>query len=63
MEVKRLFDSLYYQQENHPQKIALAQYKNGQLETYSTDDLVKKANQMSLGLLQLGIQKGDKVAT
>lgn len=62
MEVKRLFDVLYYQKENHPQQVAMATIKNGDWWKVSTDELIKLSNNMSLGLLKLGIQKGDKVA-
>ncbi|HMU98681.1 MAG TPA: long-chain fatty acid--CoA ligase [Chitinophagales bacterium] len=62
MEVKRLFDTIYYQKSKHPQQVALASLQNGEWRTLSTDDLINEANKLSLGLLQLGIQKGDKVA-
>lgn len=63
MEVKRLFDVLHYQKENHPQQVALASVKNGNWWKVSTDELIDLSNKLSLGLLKLGIQKGDKVAT
>lgn len=63
MEVKRLFDVIYYQKAKHPQAVALAAMKNGQWVKYSTDDVIDGANKVSLGLLALGIQPGDKVAT
>ncbi len=62
MEVKRLFDVLYYQKQNHPQQVAVATMKDGIWWKVSTDDLINMSNNMSLGLLKLGIQKGDKVA-
>ncbi len=62
MEVKRLFDTIYYQKSKHPQQSALASLQNGEWRRLSTDDLIHEANKLSLGLLQLGIQKGDKVA-
>jgi long-chain acyl-CoA synthetase len=63
MEVKRLFDTIYYQKEKHPQAMALASLYKGEWKKLSTDDIINEANKLSLGLLQLGIQKGDKVAT
>jgi len=62
MEVKRLFDTIYYQKSKHPQQIALASLQNGEWKKLSTNDIINEANKLSLGLLQLGIQKGDKVA-
>jgi long-chain acyl-CoA synthetase len=62
MEVKRLFDTIYYQKEKHPQAMALASLQNGTWKKLSTDDIINEANKLSLGLLQMGIQKGDKVA-
>ena len=62
MEVKRLFDVLHYQKENHPQQVAIATIKDGNWWKVSTDELINLSNNMSLGLLKLGIQKGDKVA-
>ena len=60
MEVKRLFDVLHYQKENHPQQVAIATIKDGNWWKVSTDELISMSNNMSLGLLKLGIQKGDK---
>jgi long-chain acyl-CoA synthetase len=62
MEVTRLFDLLPYQLENHPQKDALANKVNGEWVTYSTEHLTDQANQISIGLLKLGIAKNDKIA-
>jgi long-chain acyl-CoA synthetase len=63
MEVRRLFDAIYYQQQHYPQKVSLAGMKNGQWIKYSTEEVIDSANKISLGLLALGIQPGDKVAT
>jgi long-chain acyl-CoA synthetase len=63
MEVKRLFDVIYHQKENHPQDVCVAGVKNGQWVKYSTDEVINMANKVSLGLLSMGIQPGDKVAT
>lgn len=62
MEVTRLFDVLHYQKEKHPQQVAIASIKNGEWWKASTDELITLSNNLSLGLLKLGIQKGDKVA-
>jgi long-chain acyl-CoA synthetase len=63
MEVRRLFDAIYYQQQHYPQKVSLAGMKNGQWIKYSIEEVIDSANKISLGLLALGIQPGDKVAT
>ncbi len=62
MEVRRLFDFLHYQKENHPQKIAIASMKFDKWWECSTDELIEKSNKFSLGLLKLGINVGDKIA-
>ena len=62
MEVTRLFDTIYYQKEKYPQDVAVASIQNGEWVKLSTDQLIDAVNKMSLGLLQLGIQPGDKVA-
>ncbi len=62
MQVKRLFDVLHFQKANHPQQVAIATVKNGEWWKLSTDELIQQSDNMSLGLLKLGINKGDKVA-
>ncbi|MEM9023363.1 MAG: AMP-binding protein, partial [Bacteroidota bacterium] len=60
--LKRLFDVIYYQQEKYPQPDALGAKINGQWETTSTESVIEQTNLVSQGLLQLGIQPGDKIA-
>ena len=62
MEVKRLFDFIYHQKENHPQQKSIGSKENGKFEFYSTDDVIELGNKVSLGLLRLGVQPGDKIA-
>ncbi len=62
MQVRRLFDVLHYQKENHPQQVAFATIKDGNWWKASTDEIIDLSNKLSLGLLKLGIQVGDKVA-
>lgn len=62
MEVTRLFDTIYYQNEKFPQQISFTSERNGKWENYSTQDLIDKAGVMSLGLLKLGFKPGDKAA-
>lgn len=62
MDVKRLFDSPYYQVENFPKEVALACKVNGTWKTYSTKEYIDLSNQASLGLLELGVAPGDTIA-
>jgi len=63
MEIRRLFDIPYYQQKNSPLKQALGgMHVNGKNYYYATDEFVKLVNKVSLGLLQMGVKPGDKIA-
>lgn len=62
MEIKRLFDLLTYQLSKYPKEDALAKKENGVWVKYSTQQFVDMANKISLGLLELGITREDKVA-
>mgnify|MGYP006077167505 CR=1 FL=1 len=62
MEVKRLFDIPYYQLEQFPQEDAFADKINGEWIKTSTQTYIDKANAISRGLINKGIQTGDKVA-
>ena len=63
MEIKRVFDLLQNYVEQHPeQKTALAGKKNGKWVHYSVQDYIEHANALSYALIELGIEKGDKVA-
>lgn len=62
MEATRLFDCPYYQLEHFPQKDALASKADGKWTCISTQEYIDLANKISLGLLELGIQPGDKIA-
>lgn len=63
METTRLFDFLYYQQENFPQQKCFGYRKNGNWTYFSTAEMIALANKVSLGLLsKLGVKPGDKIA-
>ncbi|MFC5270585.1 AMP-dependent synthetase/ligase [Adhaeribacter terreus] len=62
MDFTRAFDILPYQLKKYPQPDCLAAKINGEWRKYSTQQVQEKANQVSLGLLKLGIKSGDKVA-
>ncbi len=64
MEVKRTFDLLGRYHELYLQKPdALAGKENGQWVTYSAQDYIEQSEHVSYGILELGLQKGDMVAT
>jgi long-chain acyl-CoA synthetase len=62
MEIKRVFDILPYQLENYPQPDCLVAKMNGQWRPQSTQEVIDQIRQFSLGLLQAGIKKDDKIA-
>ena len=60
----RLFDFIYYQQTHFPQKRAFNYRHDGQeIASYSTEKIIELANQVSCGLLALGLKAGDTVGT
>lgn len=61
-EIKRLFDFPYYQLENHPLQVAFGMKKNETWQTISTQQYIDRSNEISRGLLRLGIKPGDKIA-
>lgn len=61
--VKRTFDILTYAEKNFPQESALAVKRNGKWDRFSTADYRKNVDDFSLGLLALGFDKDDKIAT
>ena len=63
MEIKRVFDLLQNYMEKYPnQQTALAGKKNGAWVKYSIKDYIEQTNILSNALIELGIEKGDKVA-
>lgn len=63
IEVRRTFDLLDRCLQEFPAKDALGG-KNGQdWYVYTTEEYVEKSHEFALGLLALGLRKGDKVAT
>ena len=63
MEIKRVFDLLDNYVEKYPnQQVALAGKKNGQWMKYSSASYKEHADTLSNALIELGIEKGDKVA-
>ena len=62
MDVRRSFDILAYQLANSPKSDAFAAKTAGQWVPTSTQQLQDEANLVSLGLIALGLKRGDKVA-
>jgi len=62
VEITRLFDFPYYQLETYNLKKAFSTKYNGKWESISSKEYVDKANQLSRGLLKLGVKPNDKVA-
>ncbi|NJB82379.1 AMP-dependent synthetase/ligase [Wenyingzhuangia aestuarii] len=60
--VTRIFDFPLYQLENLPLEKAFTTKYNGQWVSISTQEYIKQYNLVSKGLLELGIQKNDKIA-
>jgi len=62
MEVTRLFDLLDNYLEKYPnQEAALACKRNGEWRKFSIQEYVERTNDISYGMLNLGIKPGDKV--
>ncbi len=64
METTRIFDLLDKLQKEHPDKEdVLAGQTNGSWKKYSAKEYAGIVNNLSLGLLRLGVKKNDKIAT
>jgi long-chain acyl-CoA synthetase len=62
MQISRLFDLINYQIANFDKEVALAQKIDGNWKTYSSRDLKKIVDNLSLAFLESGIASDDKVA-
>ena len=58
----RLFDIIENQVKTLPIKRALNTKYNGRWISTTSEEFLEQSNQISRGLLQLGLRKGDKVA-
>lgn len=61
MDFQRLFEILPYQEAKYPQKIALAHLVENRWKSYSIEEVITMVQQLSAGLLDLGLKKGDAV--
>ena len=60
--ITRVFDCIEYQNSNYPQKNSLVYKENGNWLSYSSEEFINIANQVSESLLTLGIKPNDKIA-
>ena len=60
--ITRLFDFPYYQLETYNLNKAFTSFKNNEWYSISSQEYVNRANQVSRGLLRLGVKKDDKIA-
>jgi len=64
MKVRRLFDLLdHYENSFQPKEDVLAGKENGKWIKYDFKTIREMANNLSFGLMKLGVKKGDKIAT
>lgn len=62
MKLERAFDILFHQLETLPRADCLSAKTGKQWQSLSSADVMEAVNAVSLGLLQLGMVRGDKVA-
>ncbi|MCD4771943.1 MAG: long-chain fatty acid--CoA ligase [Bacteroidales bacterium] len=64
LEIRRVFDLLdQYKGKYASKKNAFGFKSHNVWNTYSSSDYINYVNEISLGLIELGVQKGDKIAT
>lgn len=63
MEVTRIFDLLDHAKQYFPCDDMLCGKENGVWTPYSTDRYITLVNNLSYGLLHLGVEKGDRIAS
>lgn len=61
-QVKTINDFYYFQLQHTPRTDAFTQKENGKWTPLSIQDFVAKSQHFSLGLMKLGIEKGDRIA-
>jgi len=62
MAINKLSDFYYHQLNNNPKEVAFTQKENGKWISLSSAAFIKKAKQLSLGLIKQGLKTGDRVA-
>lgn len=61
-QLSRLFDFIYYQEKNHPQKKCFVVKDGNQWQSISTQQYIEQANKVSRALITLGVKPNDKIA-
>jgi long-chain acyl-CoA synthetase len=62
MKPTRLFDFAYYQLKNHSQEECFLYKEENQWKNITTQEYIRQANKVSASLLELGVEKNDKIA-
>lgn len=62
MKTNRLFDIPYYQLSNYPNEAMFTYKKDGEWIKISTQHFIDIVNKVSKGLIQYGVQPGEKIA-
>ncbi len=62
MDFTRVFDIIDFQAFRYPQEVALAMYAHEKWTTFSTNQVLENIEKISVGLLRMGLKKGDKIA-
>lgn len=60
--ITRIFDFLQYRSKNYGSIPSLGSKENGKWITYMPDEVKNICDNLSYGLLQLGLERGDKIA-
>jgi len=58
----KLYEFVYYQKENCPLKKSMGRKSGNGWKFWSTDELIEASTNLAAGLIELGVQAGDKVA-
>ena len=63
MKITRTFEIAERNRDINPNKAVLSVKRNGKWEEFSGDDFINFRDEFSMGLMALGIEKGDKILT
>jgi len=63
MKIKRTFEIAERNKDINPNETVLSVKRNGVWENFSGDDFIKFRDEFSMGLMALGLGKGDKILT